>query len=165
MQETWVRSLVREDPMEKEVATHSSILAWKIPWMEKPGRLQSMGLQWVGHDWATTTFSMWTLGFGFFSLNIVLWGFIQVVECIKSLFLFTAEWYSMMWVFHGFFSHLSSERHSSYFQFGAIMNKTYLNIHIKSLCEYIFSFLLGSYLWLKLLSCKISLWLTLEETM
>ena len=50
MQETWVRSLGQEDPLEKEMATHSSILAWKIPWMEEPGRLQSMGLQRVGHD-------------------------------------------------------------------------------------------------------------------
>ena len=43
MQETWVRSLGQEDPLEKEMATHSSILAWKIPWTEEPGRLQSMG--------------------------------------------------------------------------------------------------------------------------
>ena len=50
MWETWVRSLGREDPLEKEMATHSSSLAWKIPWMEDPGRLQSMGLQRVGHD-------------------------------------------------------------------------------------------------------------------
>ena len=49
-QETWVRSLGQEDPLEKEMATHSSILAWKIPWTEKPGRLQSMGLQRVRHD-------------------------------------------------------------------------------------------------------------------
>ena len=48
--ETWVRSLGREDPLEKEMATHSSILAWKIPWIEEPGRLQSMGSQRVGHD-------------------------------------------------------------------------------------------------------------------
>ena len=45
MWETWVRSLGREDPLEKEMATHSSILAWKIPWTEEPGRLQSMGSQ------------------------------------------------------------------------------------------------------------------------
>ena len=45
MQETWVQSLGREDLLEKEMATHSSILAWKIPWMEKPGRLQFMGSQ------------------------------------------------------------------------------------------------------------------------
>ena len=53
MQETQVRSLGREDPLEKEMATHSSILAWKIRWMEEPGRLQSMGSQRVGHDRAT----------------------------------------------------------------------------------------------------------------
>ena len=51
--ETWVRSLGWEVPLEKEMATHSSILAWKIPWTEEPGRLQSMGSQRVGHDWAT----------------------------------------------------------------------------------------------------------------
>ena len=50
VQETRVRSLGREDPLEKEMATHSSILAWKIPWMEEFGRLQSMGSQRVGHD-------------------------------------------------------------------------------------------------------------------
>ena len=50
MQETWVRSQGREDPLEKEVATHSSTLAWKIPWMEEPVGLQSMGSQRVGHD-------------------------------------------------------------------------------------------------------------------
>ena len=48
--ETWVRYLGREDPLEKEMATHSSTLAWKIPWTEKLGRLQSMWLQRVGHD-------------------------------------------------------------------------------------------------------------------
>ena len=50
MRETWVRSLGQEDPLEKEMATHSSILAWTIPWTEEPGRLQSMGPQRVGHD-------------------------------------------------------------------------------------------------------------------
>ena len=50
MQETWVRSLSREDTLEKEMATHSSILAWRIPWREEPGRLQFMGSQRVGHD-------------------------------------------------------------------------------------------------------------------
>ena len=53
MRETQVRSLGQEDPLEKEMTTHSSTLAWKIPWTEKPGRLQSMGSQRVGHDWAT----------------------------------------------------------------------------------------------------------------
>ena len=50
MQETWVRSLGGEDLLEKEMATHSSILAWKIPWTEEPGRLQSMGSKRVGHN-------------------------------------------------------------------------------------------------------------------
>ena len=50
MQETRVQSLGRGDPLEKEMATHSSILAWKIPWTEEPGRLQSMGSQRVRHD-------------------------------------------------------------------------------------------------------------------
>ena len=50
MQETWVRSLGWEDPLEEEMATHSSILAWKIPGMEDPGGLQSMGLQRAGLD-------------------------------------------------------------------------------------------------------------------
>ena len=50
MQETQVLSLDQEDPLEKEIATHSSTLAWKIPWTEEPGRLQAMGLQRVGHD-------------------------------------------------------------------------------------------------------------------
>ena len=50
MQGTWVRSLGREDFLEKEMATHSSILSWKILWTEEPGRLQSMGLERVGHD-------------------------------------------------------------------------------------------------------------------
>ena len=50
MQETQVRSLGWEDPLEKEMATHSSTLAWKILWMEEPGKLQSMGSKRVGHD-------------------------------------------------------------------------------------------------------------------
>ena len=53
MQETGVGSLWREDPLEKGIATHSSILAWRIPWAEEPGGLQSMGSQRVGYDWAT----------------------------------------------------------------------------------------------------------------
>ena len=50
MQETQVLSLGWEDPLEKGVATHSSILAWRVPWTEEPGRLQSMGSQRVGHN-------------------------------------------------------------------------------------------------------------------
>ena len=54
MWETQVQSLSQEDPLEKEMATHSSTLAWRIPWREEPGRLQSMGSQRVGHDWVTS---------------------------------------------------------------------------------------------------------------
>ena len=54
MWETQVRSLSWDNPLEKEMATRSSILTWKIPWTEKPGRLQSMGSQRVGHDWVTS---------------------------------------------------------------------------------------------------------------
>ena len=50
IQETWVQSLGQEDPLEKEMATHSSTLAWKIPWMEEPGKLQSVGSQRIGHN-------------------------------------------------------------------------------------------------------------------
>ena len=53
---TQVQSLDWEDPLEKEMATHSSILAWEIPWTEEPGRLQSMGSRRVGHDWVTSLF-------------------------------------------------------------------------------------------------------------
>ena len=56
MRETRVRSLGQEDPLEKEMATHSSILAWRIPWTEKPSRLQSTRSQRVGHDWATSPY-------------------------------------------------------------------------------------------------------------
>ena len=55
MQETQVCSLGQEDPLEKEMATHSSILAWRISWTEEPGGLQSTGLQRVGQDWAVNT--------------------------------------------------------------------------------------------------------------
>ena len=55
VQETRVWSLGQEDLLEKEMANHSSILAWKIPWTEKPGRLKSMGWQTIRHDWATHT--------------------------------------------------------------------------------------------------------------
>ena len=56
MRETWVRSLSWEDPLEKGMATHSSILAWRIPWTEEPGGLQPMSTQKAGHNPATFTF-------------------------------------------------------------------------------------------------------------
>ena len=54
MWETWVQALGQEDPLEKEMAIHSSTIAWKIPWTEEPSRLQSMGSQRVEHDWVTS---------------------------------------------------------------------------------------------------------------
>ena len=53
--ETWVQSLGQENPLKKGMTVHSSILAWRIPWREEPGRLQDVGSQRVGHDWATNT--------------------------------------------------------------------------------------------------------------
>ena len=55
MQDTPVLSLGREDPLKEEMATHSSVLAWKMPWTEEPGGLQSMKSQRAGHDWPTNT--------------------------------------------------------------------------------------------------------------
>ena len=63
MWETWVRSLGWKDPLEKEMAIHSSTIAWKISWTEEPGRLQSMGSQRVGHDWATSLYFHLTFGY------------------------------------------------------------------------------------------------------
>ena len=60
MQKSRVQSLGGEDPPEKEMAAHSSILAWRIPWTEEPGGLQSTGSQRVRHDWATNTYSLLT---------------------------------------------------------------------------------------------------------
>ena len=62
VQKTWVQSLGWEHLLEKEMVTQSSILAWKIPWTEKPGKLQSMGSQRVEHDWATSlSLTFWSL--------------------------------------------------------------------------------------------------------
>ena len=59
MHDTWVWSLGQEDPLEKEMASHSNILAWEIPWTEEPGKLQSMESQRVGHNWEiNTTFNV-----------------------------------------------------------------------------------------------------------
>ena len=62
MWETWVQSLGQEDSLGKEMATHSNILVWGIPWAEEPGRLQFMGWQRVGHNWVTHIFTSFSLG-------------------------------------------------------------------------------------------------------
>ena len=86
MWETWVWSLGQEDPLEKEMATHSSTLAWKIPWMEEPGRLQSMGLQRVEHDWAT---SLWVAEYSVFNFRNFIWNWtLPNVHC----------WYIKIWL-------------------------------------------------------------------
>ena len=61
VEETWVQSLDQDDPLEKGMATHSSILAWRVPWTEEPGGLQSMGLQRVRHDRVTPTYLLFTV--------------------------------------------------------------------------------------------------------
>ena len=58
--ETWIWSLGQKDPLEKGMATYSSILSWRIPWTEEPGRLQSRGSQRIRHDWATNAFTVYT---------------------------------------------------------------------------------------------------------
>ena len=74
MRETWVRSLGWEYPLEKEMATHSSTLAWRILWTEEPGGLQSMGSQSVGHDWVTSL-----LHFFFTEISIRQWWYWHLV--------------------------------------------------------------------------------------
>ena len=70
MRETQIQSLGREDPLEKEMATHASTLTWKIPWTEEPGRLQSIGSQRVGHYWLTSLhFLLMEAIFSFVFLN------------------------------------------------------------------------------------------------
>ena len=73
IRERWVWSLGQEDPLEKEMATHSSILTWKIPWVKEPGGLESVGSQRVGHDWATRyTLSVLCFGSSSYILSISL---------------------------------------------------------------------------------------------
>ena len=94
MQEMYVPCLDREDSLEEEMGTHSSILAWKIPWTEEPGGLQSMGFQRVGHDWATEhTHSLYL----FCSLYLLIssqYGSNQTISCFliffKHLFIYLA---------------------------------------------------------------------------
>ena len=81
-QETWVQSLGWKDPLEKGMATHSSILAWRIPWTEEPGALQSVGSQRVGHEWATTTNIMNISCYSFCS-SILDMGFL-VAQMVKN---------------------------------------------------------------------------------
>ena len=74
MQETWVWSLAQGESLAKEMAAHSSVLAWRIPWTEEPGRLQSVGSQRVGHDWLSTVLVWVTLHISFgYKMRILMW--------------------------------------------------------------------------------------------
>ena len=74
MRETWVWSLCQEDPLEKEVAPHSSDLAWSIPWTEEPGRLQFLRSQRVGHNWVSSLhFTSYQCQFIFISIMLTFW--------------------------------------------------------------------------------------------
>ena len=89
MLETWVWSLGQEGPLEKEVATHSSNLAWKIPWTEEPGRPRSMGSQRVRHDWVTSLF-FFLSSFLFFNVDfipVVQMYFLYVLQLLDNNFL------------------------------------------------------------------------------
>ena len=88
MLETWVWSLGREGPLEKEMATHSSNLAWKIPWTEEPGRPRSMGSQRVRHDWVTSLF-FFLSSFLFFNVDfipVVQMYFLYVLQLLDNNF-------------------------------------------------------------------------------
>ena len=87
VQETLVWFLGWEDALEKEMATHSSILAWRIPWTEEPGGLQSMGSKRVGHDWVTNTLTQYHLSFRTLQLHSV--GFTESFKEQHSHFLIT----------------------------------------------------------------------------
>ena len=94
MTETWVQSLGREDLLEKEMATHSSILVWKIPWTEDPGRLQSMGSQRVGHDWAMSL----SLSYPKTENFIYLFFFLRGTELpFPYIFIFEIPWSANVW--------------------------------------------------------------------
>ena len=92
MQETRVWSLVREDPLEKGRASHSSVVAWKIPWTEKPGRLQSVGLQRVGHDWVTNTHT---------GMKLDSFGKAAVTKHHKQKWMFSQFWRLKVWASEG----------------------------------------------------------------
>ena len=82
MQETQVKSLGWEDPQEKEMATHSRTLAWRISWTKEPGRLQSMGLQRVGYDWATNFLSFHIWLYIYMILNVAF--FLKTYKFLES---------------------------------------------------------------------------------
>ena len=107
VQETQLQSLGQKDLLEKEMATHSSILAWKIPWTEESGRLQSMGSQRVRHDWATSLSLSWVLLAVGELLNLSLPQFFFCKWKYHVICLFGLLWRSHELIFE---KHLESER-------------------------------------------------------
>ena len=104
MQVMWVQSLGREDPLEEEMATHSSVLAWRIPWTEEPGGLRSRGSQRVGHNRATNSFaSLPPLG-SKASLSHWVWADHSPKKYSDPLFLEGASWQAMQWTGRGVWS-------------------------------------------------------------
>ena len=100
MQQTQVRSLSTEDPLEKGMATHSSILAWRIPWTKEPGELQSMGSQRVGHDWATNTFTSLSMmpscnEFGSVSSSLNFWNSLRRIGINSYMFGIILLWHCL----------------------------------------------------------------------
>ena len=132
MRETWVRFLGREDPLEKEMAIHSNTLAWKVPWMAEPDRIQFMGSQRVGHDWATSlhfrifvffcccSFYISTAMFSFIDTHspLILWKFFfnslntSTIDVFKSLSAKSYIWAHSESVFFDCFSSISGSRFS-----------------------------------------------------
>ena len=94
MWESRVWSLSWEDPLEKAMATQSSILAWRIPWIEEPGGLQSMGSKRVGHDWTTNAFTFFMAGNTPFLRRITKLQNSLVAQMVKSL---PAMWETQIW--------------------------------------------------------------------
>ena len=101
----WVPSLGWEDPLEEEMATHSSILSWKIPWAEEPGGLQSMGLQRIEHDWAEQSLPEGTSS----STEVInsapcsyptLCSFVTIVTSTETIFAYVFFYY-FLWSFKG----------------------------------------------------------------
>ena len=90
MQETWVRLLGQKDPLENGMATNSSILAWRIPWTEEPGGLQSMGSHRVGHDWTINTHSL--LGSYIVKTQVLSRGSL-LVSLIRELGVIIIKWF------------------------------------------------------------------------
>ena len=111
MPEPRVRSLGWEDPLKEEMATHSSILAWKIPWMEEPGSLQSMGPQRVGHAWATSlSFNLIFIHIFYFTYSpdmdqlywnttFILWTHPTLPLCDATKMLVPPDLASVLWMF------------------------------------------------------------------